>query len=580
MGVAWVRESDHVQLVRSFTSLYMDFARVTPRAVPCALLRDGPTMRFLCLIALACTAADPATPSAPGSSMSGPPSLVTIDPSPSTFVMPQTCASGTNFCDEADGAGLLVRGPAHGRGAAWVDVDGDGWEDLWQSNDYTPGLISSMRSTLWRNLGDGTFEAFDLGIPNAHLDNNWSGAWGDVDNDGDPDLYVVNGGYGGENASRLYRNDLDTTGSFTDVTAASGLTLDVAAWWGATFGDYDRDGWLDVAIVARASLGFIPSSPGPTLLYHNNGDGTFTDVTATMGIAQRSGDHKNPLWIDINGDGWEDLFLASMTAPAMYINDGGVGFHTVSVAGAAPVFAAAVDDFNQDGIDDLYLGRQRHQEYILLGDPSWYTVLGPQAGLVTRANENTMGLTIGDITSDGWPDVLVGTGGQHFSSPGLLLCANPSQRRFQRCSDRGIMTPLTPGRHHGAAIADFDHDGDNDFFWNMGGSGRFDTANPGVDSRDLGRLQVRHTTLRDNTATVHLVGTMSNRSAVGARITVHGTREHHYKVGNAEGFQSQNSDWITVNLGNANRADIEVWWPSGVTTVTNIPAGSRVEIVE
>lgn len=553
-------------------------------------------MRTLCLLALmACTPPEDDTPT-DGDTPSvddtpsvedtldatpTDPAVITIDDSPVSISMPQTCPPEQPFCSEAEGAGLHVRGPAYGRGAAWVDVDGDGWEDIWQSNDLQPGLPGDLQPTLWHNQGDGTFVPLELGISEDHTLNNWSGAWGDIDNDGDPDLYLVNGGYGGVRASRMYRNDLDTDGQFTDITAAAGLTLDEHNWWGASFADYDNDGWLDVVLVARHQLPprHIDSTLGPTLLYRNNGDGTFADVSEAMGVTTVTGDHKNPVWADVNDDGWPDLFLASIHNPRLLINNEGGGFTSADgILPSAPVFAAAAADFNQDGIDDVYLGRVFEQELIILGERTTnFEILDEDNGLVTLSGENTMGLVVGDITTSGWPDILVGTGGQGFSENPVLFCNEPP--RFQRCSDHGIIGPLTATRHHGAAIADFDHDGDNDFFWNVGGSTLWD-ATTAEDSREPSRLMVRHAPMENRTATVHLIGTESNRSAVGAHLRVEGSEVHHYAVRSAMGFQSQNSDWITVNLGSAEEAALEVVWPSGIVTELTIPAGSRVEIVE
>lgn len=509
-----------------------------------------------------------------------PPSSVIIEDHPVNVSIQVGC--GAPFCDVGALAGLHAVGPMNGRGAASIDVDGDGWEDLWQSNDLRSDLArGTAASTLWRNMGDGTFEVLDLGIPAEKLQHTWGGIWGDVDNDGDPDLFVANGGYAGQERSYLFRNDLDVTNRFTDVTELAGLNLESHAWWGASFADYNRDGWLDLVVSARHDVVVgQPILDGPTLLYRNRGDGSFANVTGAVGLSTIAGDHKNPVWVDLNGDGWPDLFLASLVAPRMFLNLGGRRFREMPGVGQmAPVFSAAAGDFNQDGIDDLYLGRMDRQEAIVLGDRQALSLLGRREGLRTTSHENTMGLLVGDLTTDGWPEVVIGTGVPAIRKLPVILCMQEGQLPFERCSDDGIIGPLQLAHHHGAALLDYDHDGDNDMFYSLGGFSLYDVQT-GSDSRDLAALYNRETPLVGATATIRLVGTTSNRSAVGARMTVTGSRTHHYTVRSGEGFMSQNSEWTVVQLGDEDEADVTVQWPSGARTYTTVPAGSRVLITE
>lgn len=547
------------------------------------MVRAGLT---LVLCAVGCTGGSISAPEADPRLGARPASHVDVDPAPDRATLASPCTPGVPVCDQADAMGFGVVGPVHGRGAAMVDVDGDGWDDLWQAIDRPPDLPGAPSSTLFRNRQDGTFEVLDLGIDPSAMLTNWGSAFADIDNDGDEDMFMWSGGFTTDRRVRLYRNDLDTTGSFTDISVASGLTREAHYWWGASFGDFDADGFVDLVLVARneGPDAKFPSTRGPTLLYHNEGDGTFLDVTRYAGIETLRGDAKNPVWLDLDDDGWLDLYLASNTAPAFYRNDGGRRFvkeaTPFGIRKIAPVFAAAAADFDQDGIDDLYLGRALEQDYIVLGSRTGdYEVWGPDEGLSNeRRDTNTMGLGVGDLTTDGHPDVMIGPGAPNRAKELQIFCSDPASRSFQTCSQPSRLEGRRVSRFHGVALGDVDRDGDNDMFWNLGGSPNYDRATR-TDSRDLGAMYVNHAPV-PNTVTIHLVGTISNRSAVGAKVTVLGSTTRYLRVRSAAGFQSQNSRYLVANLGTASVADVVVDWPSGERTVTTVPAGARVTITE
>ena len=320
----------------------------------------------------------------------------------------------THHTNQAAEAGFHVNGAAFGRGVAWVDVDGDGWEDLWQCDAVHNGS-HARRSALYRNLGDGTFEVMDLGIDPDHPNANYAAGWFDYDNDGDPDLFLANGSFLDNLSLYLYRNDLATDGRMTDVSEEAGISRAEGRWWGVSFADYDDDSYLDVAVTQLVGSGF---------LFHNEGDGTFEDVSDSLGDVRFEGG-KNPVWFDYDNDGDQDLYLAGMVHHYLFRNDGDDGFENVtevvldalpSLADARPnVFAAAAADFDQDGFEDLYLGRWTRQELLLLNTGAgFFDEHGIDVGLTTLLSpiqrENTMGLGVGDIDDEGWPDLLIGTG--------------------------------------------------------------------------------------------------------------------------------------------------------------------------
>ena len=519
------------------------------------------------------------------------------------------CADDAAFCNEAPRAGLHA-GMRYGRGAAWVDINGDGWDDLFladSDNRWDPDGYGV--STFFLNRGDGTFEpmpATDLGIDAGDLVSTWNGSFADFDNDGDPDLLLANGGYSGVSNLALYENrasrgDVFVAGAaFVSVTRASGLDAandTLYNWWGASWADYDRDGWLDV-VVTRTD--------GRALLFRNHGDGTFEETGGAAGVGVPMEDGKNPVWIDYDRDGDPDLYLAGMWQHAFYRNDDGAFANVTDGIFADPlplpaswrgpvapaVFAAAAEDFNQDGFDDLYLGRFDLQDVLLLNDGSGgFRPHATDWGLdstdtawfdVSRPFENTMGLGVGDLFDDGYPDVFIGSGNPVRAAPDLMFC-NTVDDSFYRCTgdiltagaDRAWRT-----RGHGAVFADYDQDGDTDMAVNLGGHPTFDQEQESRMSPEHPALFLNRLGPRANTAALTLVGTSSNRDAVGARIRVDGEESRYYTVRSMQGFQSQNSRTQLVSLGGQETARVEITWPSGTLQMLNVRSGERITVVE
>ncbi|MBI2896509.1 MAG: CRTAC1 family protein [Deltaproteobacteria bacterium] len=493
----------------------------------------------------------------------------------------QECGPDVVFCEEAEERGLLVDGPAYGRGAAWIDVDGDGWEDLWQSDTGSGHDGHERTSMLYRNLGDATFEAMDLGIDTDDMLRNWTGSWADYDADGDPDLLLVNGGYSREEPCALYRNDLADTGAFTDVSGPAGILELPSRWWSAGFADFDGDSLLDIAVTAIR---------GPLALYRNEGDGTFQEVAAAVGLTDPVGDTKNPVWFDHDLDGDQDLYVASVTDHHFFRNDGPDGFVDVTedlleaIGASSPVFAAAAADFDQDGWEDLYLGRWDSGDRVLVNQGGeGFEMVGEDAGLDAVGHplgtENTMGMTAGDVDADGWPDALIGPGRPSEAGPPVAFC-NDGVRplHFHRCSD-DFVAGHGEARNHGIVLADPDHDGDVDVFWNLGGHVEFDIET-GEDTTEMGAFYVNRPRTPARTAVIHLVGAPSNLPAIGARVEVVGSETHYYTIHAMQGFPGQNSDWLPVSLGDSDTGTATITWPSGAVSEVELIVGDRVEIEE
>lgn len=519
--------------------------------------------------------------------------------------IPWLCPHLYEACNLAEPAGLSGS-LGHGRGAAFVDIDSDGWDDVFDGD--TAHADGGGAAQVFLNQKNGTFRSVPLGDIGISLRDPcaaWGAAFADYDNDGDTDALFANGGYCTEPSSLvLFENRLAETGKlFFSKSNASGITGERHLWWGASWADYDRDGWLDFAAVDRA---------GRVWLYRGQGNGTFREVADELGVTISFQDGKNPVWIDYDLDGYPDLYLAGMDRHALYHNDGGVRFHHAAEPAmgfetlghdsnligfpwpyvdnrpgtALPfVFAAVSADFNQDGWPDLYLGREFLQDFVLVNQKDGtFKGYGREAGLDMKVepdrSENTMGLGVGDVNDDGYPDIFLGAGSPRQEWMPIAYCNTGTfPLMFTRCY-RSITVGVGKTQTHGIALGDPDRDGDTDMFFNLGGAhptrGRPDIR----DSHAHNAYIVRDPRQRPKTAAIKLVGAKSNRDAIGARVSVGGSPAHHYTVLSAQGFQSQNSAWLSLALDETGAAPITITWPSGLVSWATAQNGERLVIAE
>jgi hypothetical protein len=520
------------------------------------------------------------------------------------YLVPTTpdfsCSTTDLFCNQTAAAGLKdVK--RYGKGAAFADFNGDGWVDLFvadaerrlRENDW--GI-----SSFYLNNGDGTFRSVDIGIDADDLLSSWNASFSDMDNDGDPDLALASGGYAGYSKFSLYENRMQEEGKFVSVTDAAGfasLNEKAHRWWGLGWADYDNDGLLDLAI-SRAY--------GSVKLFHNDGNNKFTDVTQLMGITTPRPwyrDGKNIVWFDFDNDGDQDIYFAGIETHIFLENIEGTSFNDITekvFANVFPdnkfysnefpvVFSAAAADFDQDGDEDLYLGRQMEQDLVLFNDGAGiFSAEGVAVGIDVNLSvkgdraidfENTMGLGVGDIFDDGWPDIIVGSGDPKRADKDVIFCNKGGV--FERCTDvlRSNADRPFRTRTHGVAFADGNQDGATDIFQSLGGDTWWDRK-LGIDSREHGALFVRRPPFNIKTATLLLEGTKSNRDAIGARIRVVADETHYYTVRSTQAFQSQNSKQIIVTLGNSDSGEVEITWPSGVIMQSTVAAGERQAVKE
>jgi hypothetical protein len=484
-----------------------------------------------------------------------------------------------------------------GGGVAVFDYDGDGWMDIFLVSGATfedlqgPPSAIPRRNKLFRNNHDGTFT--DVTSLAGLTDAGWGmgASAADYDNDGHTDLYIT---YYGQNV--LYHNN--GNGTFTDVTSKAGVS---AGGWstGAAWGDYDRDGDLDLYVARYIDFvrGEIPrrgSSPfcqyngvpvlcGPRglkplgdILYRNNGDGTFTDVTReALGpdLPQYYG--FTPLWLDTDSDGWPDLYVADDGTPnLLYHNRGDGTFEEIgAVAGCAysrdgleqSSMGADFGDFNHDGNLDIFVASfsdDYNTLYRNLGRGSFSDVT-VEAGLYSVSwNMVSWGTKFIDYDLDGWPDLFIANGhvypeaDQWGMETGFRQ--HPQVLRNERDGTFKDMTAeLGPGLlrkdlGRGVAVGDLDNDGDMDVVIN--------------------NLDGHPWLLRCDSASdaqwilIELQGTRSNRDGLGARVFVRTAGfEQMQEAHRSGGFCASNDPRVHFGLGNATLIDeLEIRWPSGV----------------
>jgi Flp pilus assembly protein TadD len=504
-----------------------------------------------------------------------------------------------------------------GSGAAWGDYDGDGWMDLVVANEA--GSLdrpererreSPARLTLYHNERDGTFTDVTARVGLELRGMLMAVAWADYDNDGHLDLLVTAHGH-----NALYRGNGD--GTFTDRSAASGIGIPNGFWAGAAWGDYDKDGRLDLYVTGYvvfsqkskttgitgkydvenpASINPLAFPPERNLLFHNEGNGTFVERAEAAGVADRAGRGLAASWVDLDEDGWLDLYVANdVSKNALFRNRGDGTFEDVAevahVSDYRSSMGIAVGDWNGDGAQDLFLthwlaqGNALYDNQLRRARPA-----GSRATLGFRDESDRFGLGqqsldyIGwatsfiDYDNDGRVDLFVVNGStlQHRDDP-TSLGAMESKLFWNRGPTQGFfdVSPVS-GRYfqteyvgRGGAFADYDNDGDVDaFIVNHGARGAL-LRNDGGNRNAWLQLRLR--------------GTKSNRHGLGATVRVVSAGAAQVRqTGSQSPYLSQNEPVETFGLGARSRADtVEVRWPSGARDVrVGVTAKTRLDIVE
>ena len=518
---------------------------------------------------------------------------------------------GVQFVDVAREAGLEAKTvfggvqknkflmETTGCGCAFFDFDNDGWLDIFLVNgtrfeaEWPAGQAPVSR--LYKNNRDGTFTDITLKAGVAHTGWGQGCCVGDYNNDGHDDLFVT---YWGDCV--LWHNH--GNGRFTNVAQKAGVTTDPGngqhRWnTGCAFVDYDRDGNLDLFVANY--IDFDPktaplpeSGPclfkgivvacgppglqgGKNILYHNRGDGTFADVSEKSGILKTHGTYGlGVVAADFDNDGWPDIYVADdSTSSALYKNNHDSTFSEIAIeAGVAyspdgkpqAGMGVSVADYDGDGNLDIvktnFAGDTSSLYHNLGKDVFEDTTF--QAGL--GINTRFMGWGVGffDFDNDGWPDILAVNGhvypevGQPNDIQGYrerkVLYHNLGNGRFADVSAEGGPGILKPASARGCAFGDFDNDGDLDVVINC--------------VNDTPQLLRCDSDGKNHWLKVKAIGVKSNRTGVGARIycTPEGGRRLMDEVRSGGSYISQSDLRVHFGLGPAQKADVEVHWPSGL----------------
>ncbi len=497
-------------------------------------------------------------------------------------------------------------------GVLAIDYDRDGWPDLYFPNAPTVAMAlrnQPARSALYHNNRDGTFTDVTDRAGVAMAGFAMGGAVGDYNNDGWPDLYVT-----GLGSNTLFRNNGD--GTFTDVTAAAGVAT---GHWstGAAFGDYDGDGFADLMVTGYVdfSLADLPafgSAPtckyrgldvqcgprglkgGGDHLFHNNGNGTFTDVSLQAGVNDAPGYYGlGVLWSDLTGSGRPDIYVADDSTPNyLYRNDGKGKFTDVSYESGTAVsgdgseqgsMGLAVADYNHTGRFSLYVTNFADEYNTLYRNngKSEFSDNSYDAGVALATLPWVKwGTAFADLDNDGWADLLAVNGqvypqvdvlpsGARYRQPKNLFMNN-ADGTFCDASEQAGPALTMPRVSRGLAMVDLDNDGNVDAV-----VGDLDGA-PMI-LRNTGSGPNRHW------ISLELAGTRSNRLGLGARVTVIAAGMTQIdEVRSGGSYLSQSDLRLHFGLGGATTVDrVDIRWPSGqVDTLTHLAADHFYSVLE
>ncbi|MDR8392547.1 CRTAC1 family protein [Aliifodinibius sp. S!AR15-10] len=488
-----------------------------------------------------------------------------------------------------------------GGGVAVADMDNDGWEDIFFTGmpSFDPEFSEPYsQSALYRNLGNETFEDITAKAGLNSIKGYPMGAlFFDFDNNGTQDLYIA--AYEG---GQLFKN---SGGIFSDITESAGVSLEglcaplpcLAA--AASAGDYNRDGYLDLLVVNNAAWdinnpahfgdgALIPAAYNgqPSVLFRNNGDGTFTNVTQEAGITNQDqagyredGKGLSAIWSDFNNDGWPDIYIANDMSPnRLYLNSGEGTFLEIGKAGFVDELKSSMGidaaDFNHDGHMDLVVTNLTLQMTSLFRNygnlrfdyATFYT------GIIPSARSSGWGIAFVDLDLDGHLDLSMASGpiwDQHDEAENLFF-KNLGNGKFEDVT-KTVASFSNDKLTRGLAVIDMDRSGTPDLIFS-----NIDGASPQL---------LKNKTAGNNWVRIDLEGTVSNRDAIGARVTIEredGLNQSQIVVaGNS--YLSTGSKSLFFGLGSSAIKQLSIQWPSGRTdtlTDENINMNEIIHIRE
>ena len=442
-------------------------------------------------------------------------------------------------------------------GISFFDFNNDGWDDLtFASQEGDPIYFYQNNS--------GTFSSVSLNLVD-NLNDTRQINWVDIDNDGDNDLIVVNN----DASNRLYENDGNM--NLTDITALSGISMVIMNSWGNTWGDYNNDGYLDLFLGNRD----FDDKIEPNILYKNNGDNTFTDVSSSAGISSANHLTLCTSFFDFNNDGWQDIYVSNdriLTSNILYKNNGNGTFTDVSVSSGTNIsvdaMSTTIEDYNNDGWLDIYVtNTQAGNSFFINNGDETFTDIAASNG--TIFNSFAWGAVFLDADNDSNLDLYVS--GMLDGTTSALPSAfyeNSGTGNFTIPSNAGFVNDIAES--YSNAIGDVNNDGLPDI----------SVINKQPDDNFL---WVNTNTDGNNWLKVSLEGNTSNRMGIGSwiEISLDGNKQYRYTI-NGEGYTSQNSGSEFFGLGSRTSIDyVKVTWLSGVVDILyNVSVNKKVHIIE
>ncbi len=457
-------------------------------------------------------------------------------------------------------AGDIVNDQSYTEGVYWLDYNNDGLIDMFAAN------ITNQNNLLFKNDGGGNFTKITAGILVNDGGFSYGASAGDFNNDGFPDIFVVNGGSSASQNNFFYTNNGD--GTFTKIT--SGIFVnEIGNSWGSSSVDYDNDGKLDI---------YTANYNRNNFLYKGNGDGSFAKITDGP-IVNDGGNSLTCAWGDYNNDGFPDVFVANANFASgennfLYRNNGN-GTFTKITAGAivndgGNSTGASWGDYDNDGNLDLFVTNYFTENNFLYknnGDGSFTKIT---SGNIVNDGGASVGSAWGDLDNDGDLDLFV----SNDNNQNEFLYINNGNGTFTKITAGDIVN--SGGRSNGSAWGDYDNDGDIDLY----------VAN-GNQPVQQNNFLFRNDGNSNSWINILCRGVISNRSAIGTRITasavinginVKQTRE----INGQTGYNAQNSLNVELGFGNASVIDtIIIKWPSGITDVyINVAVNKFVTAIE
>jgi tetratricopeptide (TPR) repeat protein len=497
-------------------------------------------------------------------------------------------------------------------GVAVLDYDRDGFIDIYFVNGASSPSAEKSDEMYWTRLyhnnGDGSFTDVTARAGVQGSGYMMGVAAGDFDNDGYPDLFVV-----GVRQNILYRNNRN--GTFSDITTAAGLDRPdprFGTMWGihAAWLDYDSDGWLDLLVVnycvwdparepfcgdarpgGRSYCHPRMYAPLPNRLFHNNGDGTFTDVSARSGIGAFLGKGMGAATADFDEDGRVDIFVANDTEPNFLFRNKGDGtFEEVAVqmsvgfnqfGNAVSSMGADFRDIDNDGHPDLFVTDLSNEGWLLFRNTlKWFDDISDQAHLtVASLPFGGWSNAIVDLNNDSWKDLFSANGhvmdnisltqSREYRQRNSILLNN-GDGTFRDVSGEAGPAFARKAAHRGAAVADFDNDG------------RMDLVVTSLTDR--AELLLNVTPTANHWLMLQLIGTSSNRDALGAVVQLETsdgkTLWNH--VSTSVGFASSSDPRVHFGLGTSEKINsVRITWPGGKTqTIRHVPVDRLITLTE